>query len=131
MLHLINQKAANLTVSYSQIHITAHFSFSNRQLNSVNQKAANCFILYSTFHITLKSVNQLLTNLINQISSNFLIINQKIINYSVLYRIIYVTSVLSVSHRSLYLFFILSLSLFTHSSLNSVYSGLLFLLKTA
>ena len=129
ILHLINQKAANLTVSYSQIYITVHFSFLNRQLNSVNQKTANCFILYSTFYMTLKLVNQLPTNLINQISLNFPVINQKATNYSISYRIIHVTSVSSVSYRLLHLFFIFSLSLFIYPSLNSAYSGLLFLLK--
>ena len=130
MLHLTNQKATNLTVSYSQIYITAHFSFLNRQLNSVNQKAANYFILYSTFYMTLKLINQLLTNLINQISLNFSVINQKATNYSVSYRIIYMTSVSSVSYRLLHLFSILFFFLFIHFSLNPAHSGLLFSLKT-
>ena len=131
MHYLINQKATNLTVLYSQIYVIMHFFFLNRQLNSVNQKTANYSILYSTFYMTLKLTNQLFTNLINQISLNFSVINQKTTNYSVLYRIIYVTSVLSVSYRLLHLFFILSLSLLTHSFLNPAHSGLLFLLKTA
>ena len=131
MLHLINQKAINLAVLYSQIYITVHFFFLNRQLNSVNQKTANYFILYSTFYVTLKLINQLSANLINQISSNFSVANQKVTNYSILYRIIYMTSVSSVSYRLLHLFFILSLSFFIYSSLNSAHSDLLFLLKTA
>ena len=129
--------------------MTAHFFFLNRQLNLVNQKTANCFILYSTFHVTLKLANQLPTNLINQIplnfsvanqkaanlinqiSSNFSVINQKAANCPVSYRTIYVTSVPSVSHRLLYLFFILSLSLSTYPSLNSAHSDLLFSSETA
>ena len=130
MLYLINQKAANLAVLYSQIYITAHFFFLNRQLISVNQKTANYSILYSTFYMTLKSVNQLSANLINQISSNFSVINQKATNYSVSYRIIYMTSVSSVSYRLLHLFSILFFFLFIHFSLNPAHSGLLFSLKT-
>ena len=116
-------------ISYSQIYIITHFSFSNRQLNSVNQKTANYSVLYSTFYVTLKLTNQLSANLINQISLNFSVINQKTTNYPILYKIIHITSVPSVSYRLLYLFSILSLSLLTHPPLNSAHSGLLFLLK--